>query len=64
MVHHRYINIINQLEDSQGNPIRKHNRITEELTNYYKDLLTETIYDKMPTMRKITRHIPTLIALE
>jgi hypothetical protein len=64
MVHHRYINIITQLEETQGNPIREHNRITEELTNYYKDLLTKTIYDRTPTIRKITRHIPSLITLE
>jgi hypothetical protein len=64
MVHHRYINKITQLEDAQGNPIREHNRIVEELTNYYKDLLTETIDDRMPTIDKITRHIPSLVTLE
>jgi hypothetical protein len=64
MVHHRYINIITQLEDAQGNPIREHNKIVEELTNYYKDLLTETIDDRMPTIDKITRNIPSLITLE
>jgi len=64
MVHRRYINRITQLEDAQGNPIREHNRIVEELTNYYKDLLTETIEDKTPAIDKITKHIPSLITLK
>jgi hypothetical protein len=48
MVHRRYINKITQLEDNQGNPIRDHVSIEEELTNYYKDLLTEPIKEKCP----------------
>jgi exonuclease III len=64
MVHRRYINKITQLEDAQGNPIREHNRIAEELTNYYKDLLTETNDDRMPAINKITRNIPSLITQE
>jgi hypothetical protein len=35
MVHHRHINRITHLEDSQGNPIREHSQIEAELTNYY-----------------------------
>jgi hypothetical protein len=44
--------MITQLEDAQGNPIREHNKIVEELTNYYKDLLTKTIDDRAPTIEK------------
>jgi hypothetical protein len=64
MVHRRYINKITQLEDAQGNPIRDHDRIAEELINYYKDLLTEPIDDRMPTIHKITRNIPSLVTQE
>jgi hypothetical protein len=64
MVHRRYINRITQLEDAQGNPIREHNQIVEELTNYYKELLTETNVDRKATIEKITRHIPTLVTQE
>jgi hypothetical protein len=64
MVHRRYINKITQLEDGQGNPIRDHASIAEELTNYYKYLLTEPIKDRMPTIHKITRHIPSLVTQE
>jgi hypothetical protein len=64
MVHRRYINMITQLEDAQGNPIREHNQIAQELTNYYKDLLTETNDDREATIKKITRHIPSLVTQE
>jgi hypothetical protein len=64
MVHRRYINRITQLEDAQGNPIRDHDKIVEELTNYYKYLLTEPIKDRTPTICKITRHIPSLVTHE
>jgi len=64
MVHRRYIKKITQLEDAQGNPIKDHNRIEEELENYYKDLLIETNDDKMPVIEKITRNIPSLITRE
>jgi hypothetical protein len=46
MVHHRYINRIMHLEDAQGNPIREHTQIAEELNTYYKELLTETNEDR------------------
>jgi hypothetical protein len=64
MVHIRYINKITQLEDNQGNPIRDHASITEELTNYYKYLLTEPIKERMLVICKITRHIPSLVTKE
>jgi hypothetical protein len=64
MVHRRYINIITQLEDNQGNPILDHASIEEELTNYYKYLLTEPIKDRTPAIHKITRHIPSLVTKE
>jgi hypothetical protein len=64
MVHRRYINIITQLEDAQENPIRYHDIIVEELINYYKNLLTEPINDRMSTISKITRNIPSLVTRE
>jgi hypothetical protein len=64
MVHKRYINKITQLEDNQGNPILDHASIEAELINYYKYLLMEPIRDRMSTIRKITRHIPSLITKE
>jgi len=64
MVHHRYINRITQLEYPQGNPIRDHNIIEEELTNYYKYFLTNPNDDRMPSICKITRTIPSLITQE
>jgi hypothetical protein len=46
MVHRCYINRITQLEDAQGNPILDHASI-EGMVNYYKDLLSEPIRDKI-----------------
>jgi hypothetical protein len=64
MVHRRYINKITHLEDAQGNPIREHTQIEEELKNYYKDLLTKTSQDRMTAIRWVTSHIPSLVTPE
>jgi hypothetical protein len=64
MVHRRYINRITQLEDAQGNPIREHAQIAEELNTYYKDLLTETNENREEAIQKITSHIPSLVTPE
>jgi hypothetical protein len=64
MVHRRYINRITQLEDTQGNPILDHASIEVELVNYYKDLLSEPLRDRMSAISKITWHIPSLITKE
>ena len=64
MVHHRYINKITSLEDAQGNPIREHTQIPEELNNYYKDLLTETNGDKTIAIQRVTGHILSLVTPE
>jgi hypothetical protein len=64
MVHCHHINRITHLEDSQGNPIREHSQIEAELTNYYRDLLTETREDRMAAIQRVTRHIPSLVTLE
>jgi hypothetical protein len=53
-----------KLEDAQGNHIMDHASIEDELVNYYKDLLSEPIRDKTQAIRKITRHIPSLITKE
>jgi len=52
------------LEDAQGNPIREHNFIVEELNTYYKDLLTKTNENREDAIQKITRHIPSLVTQE
>jgi hypothetical protein len=52
------------LEDSQGNTLLDHADIEEELVTYYKELLSEPPVDRMPTIRKVTQHIPTLITAE
>jgi hypothetical protein len=64
MVHRRYINIITQLEDDHENAIRDHDKIAEEMTNDYKDLLTEPIDERMLVIHKITRHIPFIVTHE
>jgi hypothetical protein len=64
MVHLHYINEITQLEDSQGNPIREHTQIAEELNTYYKELLTETNEDMKEAIQRITKHIPSLVTQE
>jgi hypothetical protein len=64
MVHCRHINKITHLEDSQGNPIREHSQIEAELTNYYWDLLTKTREERMKSIQRVTRHIPSLVTPE
>jgi exonuclease III len=60
-VHRRHVNRITHLEDSQGNTIREHAKIEEELIHYYRDLLTEPKEDRTEAIQRITRHIPTLV---
>jgi hypothetical protein len=64
MVHRRHINRITHLEDGQGNLIREHTQIEEELNRYYHDLLTETKEDKDEAIRQVTSHIPSLVTPE
>jgi hypothetical protein len=51
-------------QDAKGNTIREHTQIIEELNTYYKDLLTKTNRDRTTAIRRVTRHIPSLVALE
>jgi hypothetical protein len=64
MTHRRYINLITQLEDDQGIPIRDHDQIAEELNSFYKDLLIETNMNREEAIQKVTQHIPKLITFE
>jgi len=64
MVHRRHVNRIMHLEDGQGNLIREHSKIEEELLGYYQDLLTEPQQDRTATISKVTSHIPNLVTPE
>jgi hypothetical protein len=64
MMHRRHINRITHLEDSQGNLIREHSKIEEELLRYYQDLLKESVTDRSEAIRRVTTHIPALITPE
>jgi len=64
MTHRKYINRITQLEDREGNPLRDHDQIAEELTSFYQDLLTETNSNRDDAIQKVTQNIPKLISSE
>ena len=58
MRHRRHINRITHLENEQGNLIKEHTQIEEELNRYYQNLLTETkesINEAITLMRQITQ---------
>jgi hypothetical protein len=64
MIHRWYINHIKKLEESKGNTLLDHADIEDELVSYYKELLSEPPLDRMPSIRRITHHIPTVITKE
>jgi hypothetical protein len=64
MIHRRHINRITHLEDEQGQLIRDHERIEEELHRYYQTLLTENNEDRAAAISRVTSHIPKLITPE
>ena len=64
MVHYCYINRVTHLEDAQGNPIREHTQIAEELNTYYKDLLTKTNGDRTAAIQRLIGYIPSLVTPE
>ena len=64
MMHRRHVNRITHLEDSQGNLTREHSKIEEELVKYYQYLLTEPQKERTEAIRRVTGHIPTLVAPE
>ena len=64
VMHRRHINRITHLEDDQGNPIREHQQIEEELLRYYQDLLKEPNIDRTEAIRRVTEHIPALVTPE
>jgi hypothetical protein len=61
MIHRRFINHITKLEDKQGNTLLTHQEIMHELTDFYKDLLSEPLVDRTSTIERVTQNIPTLI---
>jgi hypothetical protein len=64
MIHRRFINRITKLENAQGNTLLSHQDITQELTGYYKDLLSEPPEDRAEAIRRVTTNILTLITQE
>jgi hypothetical protein len=62
MIHRCFINHITKLEDDQGNTLLTHQEITNELTDFYKDLLSKTHVDHTPTIEWVTQNIPALIS--
>jgi hypothetical protein len=64
MIHKCFINHITKLEDNQGNTILTHGEIANELRDYYKDLLSEPLTDRTPTIDRVTQNIPALISSE
>jgi hypothetical protein len=52
------------LEDEQGQLIRDHERIEEELHRYYQTLLKENNEDMSATISRVTSQIPKLITPE
>jgi exonuclease III len=61
MIHRRLINHITKLDDSQGNTLLTHQEITHELTDFYKDLLSEPKVDRTSAIERVTQNIPTII---
>jgi len=64
VMHRRHINRITHLEDDQGNHIREHQKIEEELLRFYQDLLKEPNIDRSEAIRRVTEHIPALVTPE
>ena len=64
MIHRCLINRITKLDDSQGNTLLTHWEITHELTDFYKDLLSEPNVDHTSTIEWVTQNIPTIITQE
>jgi hypothetical protein len=64
MIHRRFIKHITKMEDEQGNTLLTHQEITHEMTDFYKDLLSEPLVDRTPAIERVTQNIPTLISLE
>jgi hypothetical protein len=64
MIHRRFINCITKLEDDQGNTLLTHQEITNEMTDFYKDLLSEPLVDHTLAIERVTQNIPALISLE
>ena len=63
-MHRWHINKITHLENGQGATIRDHSEIETELINYYEDLLIESQVDRMAAIRRVTRHILSLVTAE
>jgi hypothetical protein len=64
MIHRRLINRITKLDDSQGNTLLTHQEIMHELTDFYKDLLSEPNVDRTSAIEWVTQNIPTIITQE
>jgi len=64
MIQRFFINHIKNLENAQGNTLLSHQDIMQELTTYYKDLLSEPLGDRTKAIGRVTVNIPKLITRE
>jgi exonuclease III len=64
MIHRRFINRITKLENAQGSTLLTHQDITQELTDYYQDLLSEPPVNRAEAIGRVTTNILTLITQE
>jgi hypothetical protein len=64
MIHRCIINRIMKMEDSQGNTLLNHQEIMHELTDLYKDLLSEPQVDRTLEIEWVVQKIPTIITQE
>jgi len=49
------------MDDSQGNTQLTHQEITHEMTEFYKDLLSEPNVDHTLAIERVTQNISTII---
>jgi hypothetical protein len=64
MIQKRYTNHITKIEDSQGNTLLEHVDIEDKIITYYKELLSDPLFDITPAIKRIIQHIPTLITTD
>jgi len=62
MLQRRQQNKITRINSQQGEKLQTKEEIEQELTHYYKDLLTEPRMDRSEATSKILQHIPTIIS--
>jgi exonuclease III len=64
VIQRRHINRITHLQSEEGVTIHSHEDMENTLTGYFQTLLTEPRTDRHEAIRKITRHVPSLVTPE